>query len=264
MVQFISGTHPLIYLFMYFAAIPLFACLYGCYMPHDFYAPYVKLEPGANVDKERLAEDIVQGVRRSLSKSSWTSADEDGWQSPKPTNLYARDLDSIDGKQVTFKMWFDILKGEYMRAHELWHTFLAIKISNESWTRIGVGTDAITFRPVDVDRSSTLPPKVVSRLIETLFTNPEVGSTTLAFNLRQDIDYENYLKGVNGDPGAVGGQESRMLYLSSVVLTTLGLGDIVPMTDHARGFVAAEAIWGIAFAGLFLNAVAYRASRGKG
>jgi hypothetical protein len=44
------------------------------------------------------------------------------------------------------------------------------------------------------------------------------------------------------------------------VLTTLGLGDIVPMTASSRFCVALEAISGITLAGLFLNALAFRAS----
>ena len=52
-----------------------------------------------------------------------------------------------------------------------------------------------------------------------------------------------------------------MFYLSAVVLTTLGLGHIVPMTAASRFFVALEAITGITLAGLFLNALAFRASR---
>ena len=36
-----------------------------------------------------------------------------------------------------------------------------------------------------------------------------------------------------------------------------GYGDIVPLTDAARGAVACEAITGIMLIGLFLNALAY-------
>jgi len=48
----------------------------------------------------------------------------------------------------------------------------------------------------------------------------------------------------------------RFFYFSAVTITTLGYGDIVPMTDRARLLVAIEAILGIVLAGLFLNSVA--------
>ncbi|MBK8208683.1 MAG: two pore domain potassium channel family protein [Rhodospirillales bacterium] len=54
-----------------------------------------------------------------------------------------------------------------------------------------------------------------------------------------------------------------MLYFSSIVITTVGFGDIVPMTALARGIVAFEAVLGVILAGLFLNAIAYRAAGGR-
>jgi hypothetical protein len=53
----------------------------------------------------------------------------------------------------------------------------------------------------------------------------------------------------------------RYLYLSAVTATTVGYGDIVPLTTRARMAVAAEAVCGIALAGMFLNALASKASR---
>lgn len=49
----------------------------------------------------------------------------------------------------------------------------------------------------------------------------------------------------------------RMLYLSAVTVTTVGYGDIVPLTDIARFAVSFEAIAGIVLIGLFLNALAH-------
>jgi hypothetical protein len=49
-----------------------------------------------------------------------------------------------------------------------------------------------------------------------------------------------------------------MLYLSSVTITTLGYGDIVPVTCSARMLIASEAILGVILAGLFLNSLALR------
>lgn len=51
----------------------------------------------------------------------------------------------------------------------------------------------------------------------------------------------------------------RMLYFSGVTITTLGYGDIVPITTRSRLFVSLEAILGIITVGLFLNALAHEA-----
>jgi hypothetical protein len=52
-----------------------------------------------------------------------------------------------------------------------------------------------------------------------------------------------------------------MLYFSAIVISTVGFGDIVPMTPIARFLVAVQAILGVSLAGLFLNALAHRASK---
>jgi hypothetical protein len=49
----------------------------------------------------------------------------------------------------------------------------------------------------------------------------------------------------------------RMLYLSAMTVTTVGYGDIVPLTDMARMAVSSEAIFGLVLIGLFLNALAH-------
>jgi hypothetical protein len=54
----------------------------------------------------------------------------------------------------------------------------------------------------------------------------------------------------------VGSDWKRMAYFSSVVITTLGLGDIVPLSDGARTAVALEAAIGIVLFGLFVSVIA--------
>lgn len=55
----------------------------------------------------------------------------------------------------------------------------------------------------------------------------------------------------------------RMLYLSAVRATTLGYGDIVPVTTTTRGLITAEAVSGAVLVGLFLNALARSRSVGR-
>lgn len=71
-------------------------------------------------------------------------------------------------------------------------------------------------------------------------------------------DVRTYINAMSGDPKSASGALLRMLYLSGVTVTTLGLGDITPLTAAARVAVGAESILGIVFIGLFLNAIASR------
>lgn len=47
----------------------------------------------------------------------------------------------------------------------------------------------------------------------------------------------------------------RMLYFSVVTATTLGYGDIVPVTTTARNLIISECLFGVMLAGLFVNAL---------
>jgi hypothetical protein len=68
----------------------------------------------------------------------------------------------------------------------------------------------------------------------------------------------------DGDPTAASGLFWRMLYFSASTVTTLGIGDIQPITPYARTIVTGEAILGLIFIGLFLNALANRVQRNNG
>ncbi|WP_230850937.1 potassium channel family protein, partial [Bacteroides fragilis] len=51
------------------------------------------------------------------------------------------------------------------------------------------------------------------------------------------------------------------LYFSMVTITTLGFGDIAPITTLGRLLVAIETVSGVLFIGLFLNALSLQQSK---
>ena len=55
----------------------------------------------------------------------------------------------------------------------------------------------------------------------------------------------------------------RMLYLSTMTITTVGYGDIVPITGWARLLVSLEAILGITLLGLFVSDISRKARKGN-
>lgn len=69
------------------------------------------------------------------------------------------------------------------------------------------------------------------------------------------IDYMGTIKGF---PYSFKDNYWRMFYFSSVTVTTLGYGDIVPITNTSRTLISIEAILGVVLIGLFLNALSKR------
>jgi hypothetical protein len=74
---------------------------------------------------------------------------------------------------------------------------------------------------------------------------------------------DSYRRAATGDPSSEGDPFWRFLYLSAITITTLGFGDITPVSNSARLLVGLEAVLGVAFAGLFLNRAAQNLRREK-
>jgi voltage-gated potassium channel Kch len=79
------------------------------------------------------------------------------------------------------------------------------------------------------------------------------GNLYQLFRAKKVRDYSDAL---DGFPARVSGHFARMFYLSTVTITTLGVGDVLPITMTTRLLVALEAILGVALIGLFLNSLA--------
>jgi hypothetical protein len=68
----------------------------------------------------------------------------------------------------------------------------------------------------------------------------------------------------DGDPQYASDLWSRMAYLSGTVITTLGFGDVTPVSDAARWWVTSETVLGLILVGLFLNALGWVIVRRQG
>jgi len=66
---------------------------------------------------------------------------------------------------------------------------------------------------------------------------------------------EKFVNGIKGEADSVDHRFLRMLYLSMVTITTLGYGDIVPLTNIARFLIGIEATVGIVIMGWFVNSL---------
>lgn len=97
-------------------------------------------------------------------------------------------------------------------------------------------------------------------IIKTIFPNGRYMSDDFVeFDIPTWLAEEmrNFASGNKGFGSSVEGNFVRMLYLSSVTITTLGYGDIVPITTVSRILISIESILGIVLIGLFLNALSY-------
>lgn len=262
----LSQVHPLWYLVTYLIAIPTFGLLYTVAAPHGFYAPYVRYEPDAASDASQLASMLEAALHRSFDDRIGQQFVTGNWKLD-PDSLRVYNVKSIDGAKLSFTVSFTA-NGIGAFGHS-WYGWIVATVPGP-WTSVISGPNSGTFYHLpEADFSEYASPfkEDSENIVKLVFSpgNRDSGilAPVLALTYQEEQQLHRYLKGERGDPSAVSGHFWRMVYLSAIVITTLGLGDIVPITWQARLFVASEAIAGIVLAGLFLNALAYRASSSR-
>ncbi len=99
--------------------------------------------------------------------------------------------------------------------------------------------------------------KPLSALVTAAFPHLHGGQVpSLLVDHRIAAHFGNLIGAYQGNPADASGLYTRMLYVSATTITTLGLGDVQPVSGTARAWIAAEAVAGVLLAGLFLNAIA--------
>ena len=98
------------------------------------------------------------------------------------------------------------------------------------------------------------------RRIEDFLNEQILGPLNMEWRDSEDIDavgemLKKYKGGATGFTSDISGNYWRMFDFSAITITTVGYGDIIPITPEARRWVTAEAISGVVTIGLFLNSL---------
>lgn len=248
----LSAVQPLYFLVLYMLCVPLFAWAYMS-MPGSFYAPYAKSEPSAVGDARAIVRVIETAVHQHLQsleerRLKFPSKSPDTEWRVLPHRLFATRWDITEN---SIKLVFGIGMSE--GAEEKLVANLPVTIRSFRTVREEGFNDVLVH--IDYDqRAVTAEP-----LSAYLQKHHVFAGMPIAFLSGPDRNLiANYLEGYAGDPTRISDSYWRMLYFSVVVITTVGFGDIVPMTAGARALVAVEAIAGALLVGLFLNSIAGR------
>jgi hypothetical protein len=266
---------PVLFLTIYLLAIPGFAVLFWLYCGDGFYAPYAHFESAWTAMAGKLSESYSL-VLLGAAKYKDEDALRDGYRSWKQNEVSVRNLTTSDGQHIDFQvrglLYNPNLKIENdpykkIRPNVLFFCNVSVDPSITGFALIISDSDgrSILWHPMASQRPSPIwfrfsysdacPESETAQVFSldrgflAAESPPELAAQSLQF-----------LNGFKGSASDVSGNFWRMLYMSAVVITTLGLGDIVPISPLARALVALEAVIGIMIAGLFLNAVAARAS----
>jgi hypothetical protein len=138
-------------------------------------------------------------------------------------------------------------------------TVLSPAVSLQEKVRPGYGVGL----PVEASK----PDETAMAVVDAVFGTPQLGEPNNApptghgnLSAGQALlqESEALIAIEGGEPKEAPGEWVRMSYMSISTITTLGLGDILPLSTWARMCVMFEALFGVIFAGLFLSSIAIR------
>jgi len=253
---------PLAYAAAYMALLILFAVVFRS-IATDFYHTTAAFEPSIRADREHLRDDLTTAFREQFRKAyGGNVAQSKDWRI-NANDLEVTELSAIDdGLEVTlhYVVWGNTSVGpNTMQAR--WSTKFTLPSHSARVTMFGPrGPITYVFPRVHEGDMVKLPLPLASITLSTLLAtssqNIPTGQPVVVLSAPLLTEVNAYWAAVHGFPGNSTGEWERMFYLSAATITTLGYGDVVPLTSRARVMVGFEAVLGIAVIGLFLNACA--------
>ena len=230
---------------MYLALIFVFAVIYTC-NSDGFYHSTSQYESDLDLDADDISRELEALL---LSRTVENQGHYNGWtlnrehfsiHSLKPSN---------EGLKFSVTSHFNSDEGALSVDVELSISILQrhLKCDNKNET-------CVSYKSVDLVRPLIDKQNGFVTLVKPfLALYDDIDFVELPVTLEQKI--LDLIKANQGFPSGSSGSFSRMLYLSAVTITTLGYGDIVPITDWNRFYIALESVLGVVFIGLFLNSL---------
>jgi hypothetical protein len=242
----------------YFSVIPIFACIYYFSLPNDFYHPNLKFEKNFILDEKYLINEITQQIIKTIRNANGDKKPiyrQDILETDKILIIYSE----VNGKELTLETrvtlshpsgtsFFKYITIKLPLYDELSPFYLIYDESMDS----SLHNDRLLR--VKIEDLSRYDDK--KQLIEIIFpTSHPFDALVMPINDKLDKMIINYYKGLQGNACNISGNFMRMFYFSTVTITTLGYGDIVPLSTAARTWVSIESILGMVLIGLFLNSL---------
>jgi hypothetical protein len=280
-----------LYLLIYIAMIFIFAIIYNCF-PNEFYHSSIQKETSYKqhkvvacaVIKQSLINAIEEnlpsedGNKRNFQYRKNTKADD------KNSIVAVSDyLEYLGNEQIKLFTHVSIVKDHEMIGEmelefilELldneWENgsiFLANSEDNEvkkqevfikkilsmADATYSVSHDPISFKLIDVKVKETLAVNAETTNLLKEISKLSKREIPVAIDIEKSPYVEIFLQESEGIPSSKVDNFLRLLYFSAVTVTSVGFGDIVPLTIRARMLVGLEAVSGLIIIGLFLNSL---------
>lgn len=251
--------HPFWFAIIYGALVIGFAAFYSEAIADDFFHSTVQYEP----QLRDVGADVVDQVQADLRDNFRTVYKTDSIES----NGWTLDADDINVDYIkpspdsmTVGMSFRLERSSPAVESQDFYFDSTFKFGPRASEVIIFPKDG---EPLHLKTTTFSPARLTFVFSQTeipytvLFPVEETYGNYAQFVLTEsgNNSLTNFWQASQGHPAKVPGTFPRMFYLSAVTITTVGYGDVVPLTTEARLAVAAEAILGVLTAGLFVTAL---------
>jgi Ion channel len=241
------------FLLLYLGVIFGFAWIYSK-LPGEFFHATVEHEPWMATQRE----DIRAGIREALIRNYM--ATHDGKDALTGKGWTAK-IDRIEIEEPTYEnnsFHFNIHLSVQGEGVPKWYFFmlpLDMEVHFSRRAAVKKSEDKAETAYVFVSINPKDSAGELDELIQTKGRDNKIQINVVPILNELNDQMVANADSMKGFPGRAAGNFPRMVYLSTVTITTLGFGDIVPITDRARWWVVGEAILGTVIMGLFLWAI---------
>jgi voltage-gated potassium channel Kch len=240
--------------------IPVFGLFYSHLPPGSFHDSNIQREQPLAKDAERLRVALSGAINARMTTRTWHALGapvgvvparaEVGYVSHTPEG---RLVVEVHG----YYKGVGRAAGHVAGAFTQW-----VRIDLNGFIGIGpLGGYLVTLSDPEgnaIKRNAAVPPVSVVFPLVGIGRSQDSTDGVLLMDRTTFSRLAHFYKAAEGDPHYASGLFWRMVYGSAVTVTTVGFGDITPVSSKARLLVGVEAVLGIVFIGLFLNALANR------
>ena len=240
-----SLSNPLRWVVAYLLAILLYAFAYQG-LSQAFLFPLIDQEP-TFIAREKKIESILTKKFNALS----------GLDKSESVKVYLLDDSSDD--HLTYAI--NVIDRRERTSHSDPNRLMSMEIEDSLRMRLRIDDEMqIRITPsVNPAGFTARQGQELTDLFARLFNGAKVANRWGTYVLpTTETEADTVMAYMLSTDGRIGSRYDfpRMLYFSMVTITTLGYGDIVPITTSSRLLAASESVIGVIIIGLFLNDVA--------
>ena len=255
--RFFTGkARSRVYAWAYFACIPLFACLYTI-SAGDFHHTTVQYERSLSADFDAIRSQLTNSLNRHISKQyGKTQVIDHEWA--VRNNTVGLSGGKFENDRFQFSLDLDLEKNGKSGPERMRGNLIDMSFAVESSPMItDAGQILYLMKTINFEGDMAVPFDPYALLVnpppEFTGKKSEIRFLPIPADLHKRL--VAYAYAVRGFPSEASGSVGRMLYFSVVTITTLGYGDILPLTPWARFLVGSEAILGVILVGYYLTSL---------